>query len=44
MKQRFELTVERIKDRNIKTDQAEFMRLIDEAISTIRASTKTPPG
>lgn len=44
MKQRFELTVERIKDRNIQTDQAKFMRLVDEAASAIRASTKTPPG
>lgn len=44
MKQQFELTVECIKDRNIQTDQAEFMRLIDEAVSAIRASAKTPLG
>lgn len=33
----FELTVNRIKDRNASTDQAELMQLIDAAVSAVRA-------
>jgi hypothetical protein len=32
----FELTVERVKNRNASTDQGELMRLIDDAAEAVR--------
>lgn len=42
MKQLFGLLIDRIKNRNASTDQAELMRLIDDAVSATRISTETP--
>ena len=44
MKQLFELLIDRIKNRNASTDQAELMRLIDDAVSATCTSAETPSG
>lgn len=44
MKQLFELLIDRIKNRDASTDQAELMRLIDDAVSATCTSAETPSG
>ncbi len=36
MERLFELLIDRVKNRNASTDQGELMRLIDDAVETVR--------